>query len=134
MNWLGWAVPTVFSIVIGVIAFFAKRTINKRDKAREAKDAKWEQDQQEMKKLITDGFKTFREENEKRHCKTEDRIGKVEERLNETLRQLPEKYTLREDWMRFSSKIDIKLDNIQESILNVLAPIVRGGKGSNERP
>lgn len=129
MDWLAWAIPTVFSLVTGTIAYFAKRSINKRDKEREAKDAKWEQEQREMKELILDQLKTFSTENEKRHKQNEEHICQVEKRLNETLQDMPKVYTLREDWLRFSSNIDRKLEQIH----GLLIEIIRGGKRGNEQ-
>jgi hypothetical protein len=128
MDWLGWVIPTVFTLAISIAAFFIKRSINKKDKEREAKDAKWEQEQRDLKDLIVSELKSFRTENEDRHCKTEAHVQKVEERLNKTLQELPIYYTLRDDWQRSTSNIDRKLDGIQ----NTLIQIYRGGKQGNE--
>ena len=129
MNWLGWAVPTAFALATSIAAFFIKRSINKKDRERAAKDAKWEKDQTELKELILGELKNFRMENDDRHCKTEQRVERVEERLNKTLQDLPKEYTMREDWLRFSTNIDRKLDAIQ----GMLIQFFRGGKQQNEQ-
>ena len=129
MDWAGWAIPTVFGLATGIAAYFIKRSINKKDRERAEKDAKWEQSQRELRTLIVGELKQFREENEARHCRTEAHVQQVEERLNRTLQALPKEYTLREDWLRFSSNIDRKLDSIQ----GLLIQIIRGGKQDHEQ-
>lgn len=127
-GWQLWGIGILVSLAISVSAFFIKRAFSRKDKERAERDAKWEKEQTELKEQILGELRNFRTENEKRHCKNEEHIKKVEDKLNDTLENLPKVYTLREDWMRFSSSIDRKLDGINDLLIQIL----RGGKQGNE--
>ena len=128
MDWLGWAIPTAFGLATGVAAYFIKRSINKKDRERTAKDAKWEKDQQDLKDEILCELQRYHKETAGRLQKLEIGYEKLDNKLRETLENLPKEYTSREDWLRFSSKIDMKLDGIQ----NLIIDLFKGGKGKNE--
>jgi uncharacterized protein HemX len=123
--WLQWGVNLLTITFIGLIGFFAKRYMTQNDKRLEEKDAQRAKQLAGMEHKILGELERFRTENDKRHSKTEERVERVEERLNKTLQELPTMYTLREDWLRTSSDINRKLDKITDIL-------IRGGKASNE--
>lgn len=123
--WLQWGVNLLTITFIGLIGFFAKRYMTQNDKRLEEKDVQRAKQLAEMEHKILGELERFRTENDKRHSKTEERVERVEERLNKTLQELPTMYTLREDWLRTSSDINRKLDKITDIL-------IRGGKASNE--
>ena len=82
------AVTTGIGLLISVVAFFLKRTIDKMDK---------------------------------RMKDQEDRTRELEEKLNNTVSQLPFLYVTREDFIRSTSSFERKLDKIHDMIATGLA-------------
>lgn len=105
-DWLQWGINLITVTAIGLIGWFAKRTLNQIDERQKNTESK-----------ILAELERYRTEEAARHAKAETRIERVEERLNHTLQELPTMYTLREDWLRTSSAIDRKLDKIMDLLM-----------------
>lgn len=103
----------VLTTVIGVIAFFLKRTLTQIEHRQTTAEAA-------MKAQVD----VLKQEMGQRHDKIEGRVEKLEGRLNTTLQEMPTMYTLREDWLRSSAAIDRKLDKIMD--------ILSGQKGRTD--
>lgn len=94
LSWEAWALPLIFSLLIGALGFFLKRWIN---------DVKESQER-------------IHKENQESIKKTNERVDKLEEKLQATIEQLPYQYTLREDFIRSVSGLERKLDKILDKM------------------
>ena len=81
-----WLPASIFSVVVGIIAFFLKKTY-----------ANFETKMSEMRK----------DSDEKMSCLREDF-----QQESKAIRDMPYKYTLKEDFIRSMSAVDKKLDRI----------------------
>lgn len=90
MSWETWALPTIFTLLIGALGYFLKRHIDG------------------VGGQITDLKKSV--EANKRD--TDARIAGLERQLNDYIREMPYQYVLREDFIRSISNMDTKLSKI----------------------
>ena len=103
-----WLPASIFSVVVGIIAFFLKKTYanfeTKMSEMRKDSDEKMSclrEDFQQESKAIREDFRISMNSQIKRIDKLED-----------TIRDMPYKYTLKEDFIRSMSAVDKKLDRI----------------------
>jgi uncharacterized protein HemX len=125
-EWLQWGINLLVVTAVGLIGFFAKRTLTQIDARHEEAAKRLEEQQRKSEEKILKELERFRADNDSRHQKTELRMERVEDRLNKTLQEMPTMYTLREDWLRTSSDIARKLDKITDILIN------GGGRRSEE--
>lgn len=107
-----WLPASIFSVVVGVIAFFLKKTYasfeSKMSELRADSDTQMSELRDDFRKenaAIRDDFKASMDSQGKRIDKLEIAIG-----------DMPYKYTLKEDFIRSMSAVDKKLDTIIESL------------------
>ena len=92
-----WLPASIFSVVVGIIAFFLKKTYANF----ETKMSEMRKDSDEKMSCIREDFRISMNSQIKRIDKLED-----------TIRDMPYKYTLKEDFIRSMSAVDKKLDRI----------------------
>lgn len=109
---MDWLPASIFSVVIGIIAFFLKKTYtsfeSKMSELRRDSDSKMtclREDFQQESKTIREDFRISMNSQIKRIDKLEDAI-----------RDMPYKYTLKEDFIRSMSAVDKKLDRILTAV------------------
>jgi len=96
----GWLPSALFTLTVGIIGFFLKRTM----KSFEDKMAEQREDFHKEMESIRKDFK-----------ESMDTLGHRVERLEDTISEMPYKYTLKEDFIRSMSAVDKKLDLILEN-------------------
>ena len=116
---MDWLLPSLFSVVVGVIAFFLKKTMANSEKAME-------EFKTEMKALRADSDaqlvqmrEDFRKENaaiREDFRASMDSHGKRIDKLETAVSDMPYKYTLKEDFIRSMNAVDKKLDTIIDSV------------------
>lgn len=89
-----WALTTIIGLMISGFTFFLKKQINDIEK----------------------GIEKTRQDSIKARDDLNDRIAKVENKLQLTIEEMPYKYTLREDFIRAVTGLDAKLDKILDKI------------------
>ncbi len=95
-----WLPSALFTLTVGIIGFFLKRTL----KSFEDKMAEQREDfHQEMESIRKD-FKD-----------SMDTLGHRVDKLEDTISDMPYKYTLKEDFIRSMSSVDKKLDQILDN-------------------
>lgn len=94
LSWETWALPLIFTLLIGALGFFLKRWINEVKESQER----------------------IHQETREANRETNERIDKLEEKLQATIEQLPYQYTLREDFIRSVSGLERKLDKILDKM------------------
>lgn len=103
-----WLPEAIFSIVVGILGFFVKKTVsdNEKSMAQQRQDFKHEMKQQrddfhnELEAARAE-FKSAMNGQERRILKLEDTVGDI-----------PYKYTQKEDFIRFTTSVEKKLDTI----------------------
>lgn len=58
----------------------------------------------------------------------DDRLSELEREIESLRRELPLEYVLREDWIRFSSSMDHKLDRLNDKLSQLLMGQAQVGK------
>lgn len=89
-----WALTTIIGLMISGFTFFLKKQIND----------------------IESGIEKTRQDSIRARNDLNDRIEKVEKKLQSTIEEMPYKYTLREDFIRAVTGLDAKLDKILDKI------------------
>lgn len=93
-GFLNWGIQSAVMLGIGAIGYFLKQNSKKIDERI---------DQNELKI-------------EKMDEKIDGKVNALEEKLSNLKEELPEKYVLRDDFIRATSNIDQKLDKIYDMI------------------
>lgn len=93
-GFLNWGIQSAVMLGIGAIGYFLKENSKKIDERI---------DQNELKI-------------EKMDEKIDGKVNALEEKLSNLKEELPEKYVLRDDFIRATSNIDQKLDKIYDMI------------------
>lgn len=93
-GFLNWGIQSAVMLGIGAIGYFLKENSKKIDERI---------DQNELKI-------------EKMDEKIDGKVNALEEKLSSLKEELPEKYVLRDDFIRATSNIDQKLDKIYDMI------------------
>lgn len=92
-----WLLSAIFSLVVGILGYFIKKTLDNFSKGQEAQ-------REEFKAELKHQREDFRE--------ALDTQGRRLDSVEETLRRMPFTYTLKEDFIRSMSSVDRKLDQI----------------------
>jgi len=100
-----WVVTSVIGLMIAALAWFMKRLVSEL----EAKIARSEKANRERMDAL------------------EKRIDRQDDRYDQLLTQLPEKYALRDDLIRMTQNIEAQLSRIRDLIIN-------GFRGEKEGP
>lgn len=90
-EWVTWIIQVV---AYGVIAFLLKRELNQLD----ARDKRLQERIDEVDEKAT------------------QRIDKLQKEFNDTMNELPFKYTMRDDFIRAVAGFDAKLDKILDQL------------------
>lgn len=93
-QWIYWVVTTVFTLLLGALSWFVKRTLDELRKENE----------------------TIRKEFARQFDTHAARMDKLEAKLQETIETMPYKYTLREDFIRAVSGLERKIDKILDCL------------------
>lgn len=124
--WIMWSLGIVSSIITGALAFFIKRNISANDERQKENNAQQKASAAELQRKIDSlenslSVKIDRmgQATESRIDKTDERIGKLEDRFNGLIREIPVGYVDKESWMVQNQNHDRKLDKITELILNL---------------
>lgn len=115
--WLQWAVNIIAVTIIGIVAFFIKRTL-----------AQIDEHQKTANETLIKQMEQLKREWSARLDKTDADIEKVETRLNEIVRDMPRMYVQKEDWLLSNQNIDRKLDKIMEILIGL-----GGAQGDRQR-
>jgi hypothetical protein len=68
---------------------------------------------------------------EDQHTRDVDRVDQLDRQVTELRVNLPLEYVRREDWIRFSSTIDAKMDSMRDEIREELSGLRTGNVGRN---
>lgn len=90
-NWITWIIQV---IAYGLICFLLKRELNQFD----ARDKRLQERIDELEKNTT------------------QRIDRLQKEFNDTMNELPFKYTMRDDFIRAVAGFDAKLDKILDQL------------------
>lgn len=127
-GWLQWGLGIVITLILGAIAYYIKRLIAKNDeRQKDNEDALQKRMdcmesnlsdqigriQQTLEDRIDKGDQAMKAEIEKGDMRTE----KLENRLNDLIKELPRGYVDKESWMVQNQRIDRKLDRITEILM-----------------
>lgn len=93
-GWAFWISTTVIGLMISGLSFFMKKQIGDIEKSLEKS----------------------RLESEKARKDINERVSKLEDKLQATIEEMPYRYTLREDFIRAVTGLDAKLDKILDRI------------------
>lgn len=96
-----WLLSAIFSLVVGILGYFIKRTLDNFSKSQEAQ-------REEFKIELKQQRDDFRE--------ALDTQGRRLDKLEETFQRMPYTYTLKEDFVRTMTQVDSKLERILESL------------------
>lgn len=91
---LNWVITTAVGLMIAALAYFLKKQISD----------------------LVHSIEKNHQENLKAHKDINERVDKLENKLNGTLEELPLRYTLREDYIRTMMGFEAKLDKILDRI------------------
>lgn len=97
-QYIFWIATTVIGLMIAALAWFIKRLVSEL----EAKIARTEK------------------ANGERMDALEKRMEKQEDRYDNLLKQLPEKYALRDDLIRLAQNISAEIGSLRDLIINAL--------------
>lgn len=95
-----WLPSALFTLAVGVIGFFLKRTLS----SFEAKMAEQREDFHAEMESVRNDFRA-----------SMDTLGHRVGKLEDTIAEMPYKYTLKEDFIRSMSTVDKKLDMILDN-------------------
>lgn len=127
-SWLQWGLGILITLLLGAIAFYIKRLIAKNDDGQKENEAALQKRmdcmeanlsvqiskiQQTLEERIDKGDQAVKAEIEKGEQRTE----KLENRLNELIKEMPRSYVDKEAWMIGNQRIDRKLDRITEILM-----------------
>lgn len=93
-EWVFWVGTTIIGLMISGLVFFLKKQFADLEKGNE----KNRQESMQARKEIN------------------DRIDKLEIKLQSTIEEMPYRYTLREDFIRAVTGLDAKLDKILDKV------------------
>ena len=105
-QWIFWAVGLATTTVIGIIAFFLKRTYT----GFESKMAELREDSNAQVRHAQEAFQKENAAIREDFRASMDSLGKRIEKVENTIQDMPYKYTLKEDFIRSMSAVDKKLD------------------------
>lgn len=108
MEWLGQTAAALLpTLVIAIISFFLKRTLNQIEKRQEVAESSYKAQIEQLKK-----------DTGERQEKIEGKVDRLTDRVNQALQEMPSTYTLREDWMRANADTGRKLDRITDMLIS----------------
>lgn len=105
-----WLPSALFTLGIGIIGYFIKRTVNDFE-------AKMTEIRMDFRHQAAEAQKEFREENAAARNDFREGLeamGRRVDKIEEALMGMPYKYTLKEDYIRSMAMVDKKLDQILE--------------------
>jgi cell shape-determining protein MreC len=122
-----WIMQSVMMIMIAIIGFFLKRTID----GLQNKDKEIIENIAELRRETIEGFqnrdKGFKDDIARLRDETRTEINTIRQETEEFKQKLPYIFTLREDTIRWNATIEHKLDKIYE-LLHQIAPPERSYK------
>jgi hypothetical protein len=102
---LFWVVTTIAGIALAALGFFLKKLLTDQKETNQQIRTDFTQAMQDMRA----DFQSSREIQDKR-------IEKLENRLQDALDGMPYKYTLRDDFIRAMSAVEVKLNKILDYV------------------
>ena len=96
-QWIYWVVTTAFTLLLGALSWFVKRTL---DELRKEND-------------------TIRKEFSRQFDTQAARMDKLEAKLQDTIESMPYKYTLRDDFIRSMAGVENKLNKILDKLSGI---------------
>ncbi|MEG0766646.1 MAG: hypothetical protein RR482_02925 [Clostridia bacterium] len=116
--WIMWGLGILSSIITGALAFFIKRNVTANDERQKASAGELRHKIDCLESSISTKIERMGQTMEARIDKTDDRIGKLEDRFNGLIKEIPVGYVDKESWLMQNQTIDRKLDKITEILMN----------------
>lgn len=95
-----WLSSALFTLTVGIIGFFLKRTMNSFESKMAEQREDFHQEMESIRKDFKDSM---------------DTLGHRVDKIEDTISEMPYKYTLKEDFIRSMSTVDKKLDQILDN-------------------
>lgn len=95
-----WLPSALFTLTVGIIGFFLKRTMNSFENKMAEQREDFHQEMESIRKDFKDSM---------------DTLGHRVDKLEDAITDMPYKYTLKEDFIRSMSSVDKKLDQILDN-------------------
>lgn len=92
-----WIATTAIGLMIGALGFFLKRTLSELEKKVERSES------------ASSG----------RSVLMEKRLEKLEDRFDNLLKEMPDKYASRDDMIRMNQGLEYRLDKIQDTLMDI---------------
>ncbi len=95
-----WLPSALFTLTVGIIGFFLKRTLSSFERKMAEQREDFHQEMESIRKDFKDSM---------------DTLGHRVDKIEDTISDMPYKYTLKEDFIRSMSSVDKKLDQILDN-------------------